>query len=401
MVAAGADATQIRWQYEAATVTGDRQGNLHIAYQPGITGASAGTGQITMVEQAPIAWQGSGPARVAVPAQYRIAPDGLISFSFPQGYDRSRPLIIDPTLVYSSYLGASDEDNGSGIAVDSTGIYIAGLTASTAFPVSGSPYQDENAGGYDAYVTKLNPAGSALIYSTYLGGSGSDYGLGLAVDEDGTAYVTGLTDSTDFPYSASAYDKTCGGVTLCIAGVTDAFVTRLNAAGSDLLYSTYLGGDALDIGYSVAANDSGEAYLAGRTESSDFPTAGMPYQPSYAGMADGFVAKIDTEDSGATSLLYSTYLGGDGADRFIGIAIDGSGNAYVTGRTTSSDYPLGGTPFQNSLAGGIDAVVSKLNNNGSALLYSTYLGGSSDEAGFIIDLDVVGPCLHIRPNDVD
>ena len=384
---AGVDASQIRWRYDAAAVEADRQGNLHISYAGGSSGEHSVTGKMAMIELAPIAWQGSGQLSVAVAVQYRITPDGSVTFSFPQGYDRSQTLVIDPTLVYSSYVGDILEDNGSGIVVDSTGIYVAGLTQSTGFPVAGPPYQGSNVGGYDAYVTKLNPAGSALIYSTYLGGSGSDYGLGLAVDTDRTVYITGLTDLTDFPVSASAFDQTCGGVSLCISGVYDAYVTRLNATGSGLLYSTYLGGDALDIGYSIAANNSGETYVAGRTESSDFPIAGTPYQASSGGLADGFVVKVDTGVSGVTSLEYSTYLGGDGADRFIGIVLDSSGNAYMTGRTTSSNYPLSGNPFQNSLAGGIDAVVTKLNSTGSALLYSTYFGGSSDEAGFIIDLD--------------
>jgi hypothetical protein len=392
-IAPGADASIIQWRYEGAAVQVDGKGDLQIAYpaspvnRSGNPSASSKLDRTALVEQAPISWQESGQNRVPVLTRYNIAADGTIGIVFPNGYDRTRPLILDPTLVYSTYLGDSQEDNGSGIAVDSSGIYIAGLTVSTSFPITGTSFQDTNAGGYDAFVTKFNPTGSALIYSTYLGGSGTDYGLGLAVDAAGNASITGLTDSTDYPFSADAFDQTCGQSVACTSDVYDAFVTRLNSSGSGLLYSSYLGGDDLDIGYSIAVNNSGDAFVAGRTASTNFPTAGTPYQASNGGLADGFVAKLDTEAAGTASLVYSTYLGGSDADRLIGIAIDSSDKAYVVGRAASTNYPMAGTPFQNANAGGIDAVMSELDDDGSQLVYSTYLGGTGDDVGFIIAID--------------
>jgi uncharacterized repeat protein (TIGR01451 family) len=389
----GADPGLIHWRYEGAVVNVDRQGNLHIAYQAPPTDSTGGlsapstTGQIELIEQAPASWQHDGSKLVVVETRYRLLADGSVGFIFPKGYDRSQPLVLDPTLVYSSYLGDTDEDNGSGVAADSTGIYVSGLTFSTGFPTAGTPYQGDNAGGSDAYVTKFNSTGSDLIYSTYLGGAGSDYGLGFAVDTAGHAFVTGLTDSTDYPVSTGAYDSTCGQLITCTATVYDAFVTGLTTNGSGLLYSTYLGGDALDIGYSVVVGGSGDVYVAGRTESTNFPTAGTPYQDTNGGLADGFVAEIDPEEIGAASLIYSTYLGGTAADRINGIMVDSSGNAYVVGRTSSTDFPTAGTPFQNANAGNIDAIVAELDDDGSDLLYSTYLGGGGDDLGFTIAID--------------
>jgi len=267
-------------------------------------------------------------------------------------------------LVYSTYLGGSGDDQGNGIAVDASGsAYVTGSTYSTNFPTA-SPLQPTNRGSWsNAFVAKLNAAGSALVYSTYLGGSGGDEGHGIAVDSSGNAYVTGSTGSTNFP-TASPLQATNG-------GSRDAFVAKLNAAGSALIYSTHLGGNSDDSGEGIAVDSSGNAYVAGWTTSTNFPTA-SPLQPTWGGGAyDGFVTKLNAAGS---ALVYSTYLGGSSYEYGYGIAVDSSGNAYVTGFTGSPNFPTA-SPLQATYGGNSDAFVTKLNAAGSALVYSTYLGG--------------------------
>jgi len=239
-----------------------------------------------------------------------------------------------------------------------------------------------NGGGFgDVFVAKLNAAGSALSYSTYLGGSGFDQGNGIAVDSAGSAYVTGDTDSTDFPTTPGAFQTTNG-------GFEGAFVTKLNAAGSALSYSTYLGGSSVDGGRGIAVDSAGSAYVTGLTGSTDFPTAPGAFQTTYDGNEDVFVAKLNATGS---ALSYSTYLGGSGNDGGSEIAVDSAGNAYVTGLTDSTDFPTAAGAFQTTNGGSdFDAFVVKLNAAGSALSYSTYLGGSDDDLGQGIAVDSAG-----------
>jgi uncharacterized repeat protein (TIGR01451 family) len=300
-------------------------------------------------------------------------------------YDKRKPLVIDPVLVYSTYVGGLSEDNISGLFADATGIYVAGLTVSPDLPAAGTPYQSGIGGDYDAYVAKLNPAGTALVYRTYLGGSSTDYGLGLAVDGTGKAYVIGLTASADFPVTASAYQSTFAGGP--VDTPFDAFLAKLDANGSTLLYSTYLGGTGTDFAAGVAVDAAGAAYVTGRTDSTDFPTAGTPFQAANGGGADAFIAKLNPSLSGAASLVYSTYLGGAAEDRASAIVVDGSGNASVTGRTESTDFPTAGNPYQDQNAGSFDVFVATVNAAGSTLLYSTYLGGTGDDRGFSLARD--------------
>jgi hypothetical protein len=297
-------------------------------------------------------------------------------------YDVAKPLVIDPVLVYSTYLGGSGLDYGNGIAVDGTGnAYVTGWTFSTNFPTA-NPLQGSNASGgygFDAFVTKINAAGSALVYSTYLGGSGSDVGISIGVDGSGNAYLTGGTSSTNFP-AVNPLQASLG-------GVQNAFVTKINAAGSALVYSTYLGGSGDDLGYGIAVDGAGNAYVTGVTNSTDFPTTN-PMQASNGGGAfDAFVTKINAAGS---AYVYSTYLGGSGDDIGNGIAVDGAGNAYITGYTTSTNFPTI-NPLQPSYGGGIaDAFVTKINAAGSALVHSTYLGGSGLDSGRGIAVDGSG-----------
>jgi hypothetical protein len=302
------------------------------------------------------------------------------------------------TLVYSTYFGGSGEDYASEIAVDSHGnAYVTGYTNSTDLPTV-SAAQAVHGGGacgaspcFDAFAAKLDATGTAFVYSTYLGGSADDYGQGIAVDSAGNAIVTGFTASTDFP-TAGALESVHGG------GTHDAFVTKLGPTGSTLAYSTYLGGSGDDLGTRVAADSSGYAYVTGYTNSTDFPVA-SPWQtengggtcgtpPNTIACFDAYAAKLDVDGS---SLVFSTYLGGSGGDYGYGIAADASGSAYVTGMTTSTDFPV--TPEAFQLAGGgtsVDAYVVKLAPTGASAVYATYFGGLGAEAGLDIAVDSSG-----------
>jgi len=309
--------------------------------------------------------------------RYVLSADNRIHFEI-SSYDQSKPLVIDPVLSYSTYLGGSGGDVGQGIAVDASGAaYITGSTASLNFPTS-APLQASNGGASDVFVTKLNPAGSALVYSTYLGGNGADSGTAIAVDASGNAHVTGSTTSTNFPATTGVFQAQYG-------GNGDAFVAELNPAGSALVYSSYLGGSGADLGQGIALDSAGNAYVTGATQSTDFPTL-SPLQGGNDGAADAFVAKVNPSGS---ALVYSTYLGGSAADTGQGIAVDGSGNAYVTGYTSSLNFPVA-KAAQPSSGGGVDAFVTELNAAGSALVYSTYLGGSNTDRAHGIALDSSG-----------
>jgi hypothetical protein len=297
-------------------------------------------------------------------------------------YDRSRPLIIDLVLVYSTYLGGASidayffNDFQLGIAVDATGsAYVTGFTLSANFPTTAGAFDTSLAGNADVFVTKLNPSGSApLVYSTYLGGTNRDQGNSIAVDVTGSAYVTGHTESTDFPTTPGAFDTTHN-------GDRDAFMTKLSSTGSALTYSTYLGGNTTDEGKGLAIDTAGSAYVTGSTASADFPTTPGAFDVTRSPLSeDAFVTKITP--TGSLPLAYSTYLGGSGGDRGHGIALDVAGNAYVTGWTESDDFPTTPGAFDTTHNGIQDAFVTKLNAIGSApLLYSTYLGGTSREEG--------------------
>src|SRR6202158_5723645 len=257
--------------------------------------------------------------------------------------------------VYSTYLGGSGNDSGNGIAVDAGGnAYVTGSTTSTNFPTTANPLQPTSGGGNDAFVTKLSATGSALVYSTYLGGTAGDSGNGIAVGAAGNAYVTGVTSSANFP-KATPLQSTCPP---CPKG-TNAFVTKFNTAGNALIYSTYLGGAGSDVGIGIAVDAFRNTYVTGYT-SFNFPMAN-PLQPTFGGgLDDAFVTKLNAAGS---AVMFSTYLGGANEDQGYGIAVDAVGNAYVTGRTESINFPLA-NPFQSIFGGGIfgysDAFVAKI-----------------------------------------
>jgi RHS repeat-associated protein len=285
------------------------------------------------------------------------------------------------TLVYSTYLGGNNTDTAGGIAIDTSGnAYVTGKTNSTTFPVV-SAFQNTHAGSGDVFVSKLSANGQSLIYSTYVGGSGDDSGNGIAVNNAGQAYITGIADgrsTTVFPTTAGAFQTTCSSST-CSAST--AFVTKLSATGNGLVYSTYLGGSSTNEGQGIAVDATGNAYVTGGTQSTNFPTTTGAPQRVNNGSSDAFLAKLNPTASG---LVYSTYLGGNGNDYANDVAVDSAGNASLAGYTTStSNFPLV-SPRKTVLGGSRDAFVAKVNSAGSALSYSTYLGGSdSDEANDI------------------
>jgi large repetitive protein len=321
----------------AKKITTDKDGDL-------VVGTNLGEVRFSK----PVAYQEVDGHRKVVEVAYAVCGKG---YGFSVGdYDRTKDLVIDPTLLYSTYLGGGSYDYGRSIAVDSSGnAYVTGNALSGDFPTAGA-FQTTNAGGYDAFVTKINAAGTSLVYSTYLGGStGDEYSNSIVVDSSGSAYVTGFTNSTDFPITTGAFQTTN-------AGSNDVFVTKINAAGNALVYSTYLGGTSIDQSNSIAVDSSGNAYVTGYTQSTDFPTTGA-FQTTNAGTSDAFVTKIN---AAGTSLVYSTYLGGTYGESSCSIAVDSSGNAYVTGDTNSTGFPTTPGAYQTTIAGNYDAFVTKI-----------------------------------------
>lgn len=390
----------------------------------------------------PVVYQQVDGARQMIPAGYVIKDKKQITFQIAN-YDRSKPLVIDPTLAFSTFLGGSSSDRGDGIAVDSDGnAYITGDTMSINFPVTTGAFQTQKAGfSTDAFVTKMNATGTALIYSTYFGGDNRDAGNDIALDGAGNAYVTGLTDSSNLPTTPGAfrttpvltdefdafamklnatgtalvystylgsivgsgiavdstgnayivgqadddYPTTPGAFQTTPGGSSDAFVTKLNTTGTALVYSTFLGGTGFDFASKVAIDSAGNAYVTGSAEAG-FPVTPGAFQTSASGI-DAFVTKLNAT---GTALVYSTFLGGTGTDRANGIAVNAAGNAYVTGATDSSNFPVTAGAFQSMKAAGQDAFVTELNTTGSNLAYSTYLGGDGNDSGNDIALDTSG-----------
>ena len=293
-------------------------------------------------------------------------------------------------LVYSNYLGGDGNDSGNGIAVDTAGnAYVIGSTLSANFTAPCTApcivLDPTRGGSQDAFVTTVNPTGNALVYSTYLGGTAEESGTGIAVDTGFNAYVTGDTLSGDFPTFPTA---PCTAFDCALDGPRDAFVTKLNSAGSTLIYSTYLGGNDADFGNALAIDTAGNAYVTGSTASTNFPTTAGVFQTSPSSLGNAFVTKLNP--TGTAPLVFSTYLGGSGSERGNSIVVDGSGNAYVTGTTDSpagTNFPAATGAFQTALGGSTDAFVTKLNPTGSALVYSSYLGGVGPELGNGLAID--------------
>src|SRR5438874_3123825 len=324
---------------------------------------------------------GSANSPIVIQKAKFVVANNCIGFDIPS-YDKTKPLIIDPVLVYSTYLGGSGADWANSIAVDSSGnAYVSGATHSADFPTANAR-QPALGGGYeDVFVMKINPAGNAVVYSTYLGGSYDDVASGVSVDSSGSAYVTGTTDSPDFPTANAVQPHLASTVG------PNAFVAKFSPDGGALVYSTYLGGSSNDHGNAIAVDTSGNAYVTGLTQSLDFPTTTGAFQTTCGCNSDAFVTEFSAD---GTRLVYSTYLGGSAEDQGNSVAVDLSGSAYVTGATLSSDFPTTSGASQSTFGGYYDAFVSKLNAAGSALVYSTYLGGSDYDIGYGIAVDSFG-----------
>lgn len=410
VVAPGADPTAIRLSFQGAdaleideqgdlvlhTAAGDVREHKPVVYQ---MQSSVVSGQLTVATDHGQRITDSTATEHFLDGRYVLTAQNEVRFDVGP-YDPTRPLVIDPVLSYSTYLGGSGSETGFGIAVDGAGnSYVTGRTSSADFPTTPGALAITSGGRDDVFVTKIDTTKSgaaSLVYSTYLGGSDSDIGSGIAVDAAANAYVTGQTFSTNFP-TKNPFQATFGGGT----NNSNAFIAKLNSSGSMLLYSTYLGGSTSDSGSGIAVDTAGNAYVTGQTCSTNFPTKN-PLQASRNGLCDAFVAKIDATKSGDASLVYSTYLGGSDLEEGRAIAVDSSGNAYVTGSTQSSNFPTA-QPLQPSIGGGTclfyiyygpfpcaDAFVAKLNPAGSALVFSTYLGGNNDDRGAGIAVDSSG-----------
>ncbi|HUF54875.1 MAG TPA: SBBP repeat-containing protein [Dehalococcoidia bacterium] len=431
IVAPGADPSVIAVRFGGAdSVTVESDGSLTLGLA---------SGEIRQLP--PVLYQEAGDERVMVDGSY-VLDDGIVGFAIGE-YDESQPLVIDPVLVWSSFLGGAGNDAAHGVAVDGDGnVYVTGETQSTDFPTTSGAYNEAFTGNTntpDAFVTKINPEGTAILYSTYLGGDGGDRGFDIEVDDEGQAFVAG-TAGSNFPVTGGAYSASGGG-----------FVTKLSADGSALIYSTklgsnteafgleidgagqayfagfalqstatgfkatagafqealngngdgivgvltddgsalvwgsFIGGTGREFAYDVARDGDGYVYITGMTPSEDFPTVNAE-DTTLAGLRDAFVAKIMPDGS---ALMYSTYLGGSGgalSDQGYGIAADDAGNAYVTGYTNSStDFPITNGAYQGAYGGNTDAFVTKYDADGD-MVYSTFLGGSNVDEGAGIEV---------------
>jgi hypothetical protein len=349
----------------ARKVSTDASGNLLL---------STSAGSVAMHK--PVAYQEQNGTRQPVDARFVLKAGNQVSFELGP-YDRSRELVIDPAITYATYLGGTGEDEAFAVAVDASGnAYIAGQTASTNFPAPSGGTRS-SVGGFDAFVSKLNATGSSLSYTTLIGGSLNDSALRIAVNSTGT-YVIGNTNSSDFPATVTL--PPAGGI------VQDVFVAKLDNTAGLKLYVTRIGGTGAESGNGIAVDALGNAYIAGETFSIDFPTV-SPIQSANAGAEDGFVAKLN---AAGTALLFSTYLGGSSDDLVTGIALDGLGNAYVTGLTLSTNFPTTTGALQTSQAGAEDGFVTAIKADGSAKIYSTYLGGSLNDEAVGIAVDSAG-----------
>jgi hypothetical protein len=302
--------------------------------------------------------------RKNVPAAYRRTGRATVAFDLGR-YDRAKPLIIDPVVVYSTYLGGSGTDYVDGLAVDAAGnVYVGGFTNSGNFPVLGA-FQSKRATVYDVFVTKLTASGS-LVYSTYLGGDYLDYISAVAVDSSGSVYITGQTASSNFPLQNPLQNVR--------RGATDAFITKLTPSGSGLVFSTYFGGTSHDYSFDIGLDAANNIHICGYTASIDFPTLN-PVQAVKKSGNEGFLTKLN---SSATAIVYSTYLGGNGADYANGLTLDTAGNVYVLGDTAAADFPVRNA-VQPTRGGGIDGFVAKFTPSGS-MSFATYVGGSGSDA---------------------
>lgn len=336
--------------------------------------------------QQPRAYQLRGGRQVEVPIRYQIRGQNV---SFALGpYDRREKLVIDPVLTYSSYLGGTGGDVAYGVAVNSAGdTFVTGSTASLNFPTTSGTYAPTYVGDGDVFVTELDPTGTRLVFSTYLGGSGVDSPSQILLNAAGNIFLVGSTTSNNFPTTPIPPNTLPQDDYLYqpnFAGNQDAFLTEMKGDGSALVFSRYIGGTGTDFGTAVTLDSSGNAWVIGSTNSTDFPTLN-PFQLGNDGLYDAFIVGVGP----IGELLYSTYLGGSQADTGTAIAVDTSGNVYACGYTYSTDFPTQNA-LQSSFAGGSDIFITKFKPGSTALLFSTYLGGSSQDQALAMIVDASG-----------
>ena len=395
-VAPHADASAIRLQFDGVTgLRVDGKGDLIVRAKHG-----------DLAFRKPVVYQEQNGRRTWVAGRFTVGKRHTVGFKLGD-YDHAQALVIDPVLAYSTFVGGSgsDGDEALAIAVDTNGdAYITGQTDSANFPLSAgaaqSTYEVTASASYSGFVTKLNSTGTAVVYSTYLSGSGNTQGTAIAVDSEGDAYVTGHTFSTNFPVTSGAFQT----VSSANASGYTGFVSKLNPTGTALLYSTYLGGGGNgsgtgDTGYGVAVDSSGDAYVTGYTQSANFPTTTGAFQTANSGYAasaaNAFVSKLNPAGS---ALVWSTLLGGngqnDGGDMAYALALNSAGNVYVAGAAGSTNFPVTANAFQatNPAASYQQdaAFVTELNATGTGLVYSTYLGGSEGSSAAALAVDASG-----------
>ena len=325
----------------------------------------------------PFAYQNIGGKKKVVEVAYVVHERATYGFNVGN-YDRKRPLIIDPLLA-STFIGGGGMESGISIALDSSGgVYVTGPTNSFDYPTTSGAYDESwNGGDYDVFVSKLDSTLSSLLASTFIGGTFDDNGRSVAIDGSGDVYVTGWTTSPDYPTTSGAYDESFN-------GYTDVFLSKLDSNLSSLLASTFIGGGSFDYVRFLAIDATGDVCVTGDTKSSDYPTTSGAYDESYSFAYDVFVSKLD---SNLSSLLASTFIGGDGRDYGRSIAIDESGNLYVLGDVDSMNYPTTLGAYDETFNGGQELVVSKLDSTLSSLLASTFIGGSTTDSAYSIAID--------------
>jgi hypothetical protein len=371
----GADPRDIRLDYDGASgLSLGSDGGLVIDTPLGV-----------LNDARPVSFQASDGERVPVDSRYAVHGADEGGYGFAVGdYNRSRPLVIDPAIDFSTFVGGTGSDSGRGIDVDAAGnIYVTGQTASADYPTTAGVFDRGYNNNTDVFVTKLDSSGSTIAYSTFIGGFAFDSGNGIAVDDAGAAYVAGFSGSLNYPTTPGAFDTTEN-------GGSDAFVTKLDPSGSRLEYSTYLGGAGFSFegANGIAVDHEGSAYVTGFTGSPAFPTTPGAYDTTKNGTGnDVYLTKLDR--SGAT-LSYSTFLGGTTSDTGNDVDVDGQGRAYVTGFTASADFPTMPDAFDSTHNGGNDAFVARFDGAGSALEYSTVLGGAGADSGQGIAADEAG-----------
>lgn len=390
-------------KYEFRMKPGTRVDDIRLAYRGADGLAVDEAGGLTVAtaigalrDSPPVSYQVIDGVRVPVQSRYVLGDDASYGFAV-SGYNPAYPLVIDPGLEYSTFLGGFGNQNGAAIAVDADGnAYVTGFTQSPTFPTTVGAFDRTGSANndLDAFVSKLNPAGTALVYSTFLGGSNFDWGRDLAIDAAGNAYVAGQTKSSNFPTTSGAFDQTFNVDTCPRCGVDqyDAFVTKLNPSGSQLVYSTFIGGFDIDDALAIALESAGQAYIAGETASSNFPTTTGAFDTTANGGNDAYVAKLNAAGS---QLVYSTRLGGTDNESVGGLAVDGAGNAVVVGATRSAGFPTTPGSLQPVHSGGqfidlFDGFVTKVNATGSGLLFSTFLGGTKPDSIGNVLLDAAG-----------